>query len=285
MTPSVSVVLRCRDEARHLRTLLADLRAQHTEAPVEIVAVDSGSSDDSVAILERHDVRVHHLDRHRFSYGRSLNTGVQAARGAVVVLISAHCRPCSPDWLARLTEPLASADIVGTFGRQVPEPGMNPIEAVTLARLFPERGPSPVRFSNANAALHRAAVLARPFDEDAPTAEDHLWALGLGPGERLVYTPTAAVTHTHPMSFRHWWQRFYLDGLAASYARHRYRSTMPWEETPATSRGRTGMRVLREILATRRLTALAHLPTYLAARHLAYARGTRDGEQRWGDRS
>jgi glycosyltransferase involved in cell wall biosynthesis len=281
VTPPVSVVVRCRDEGRHLPALLADLRAQQGGATVEIVAVDSGSSDDSVAILERHGVRVRHVARDRFSYGRSLNEGIRAARGEIVVLISAHCRPLSRDWLARLTEPLAAADVAGTFGRQVPEPSVNPIEAVTLARLFPERGPSPVRLSNANAALRRTAVLARPFDEEAPTAEDHLWALGLPPDERLLYVPQAGVTHTHPMSFRHWWQRFYLDGLGASYARLRHGHRMPWEEGPATSRARTAGRVLGRIAAERRPAALAHLPAYLIAR-LAYARGTRDGERRWG---
>jgi len=281
MTPSVSVVLRCRNEGRHLPALLADLRAQRGDAAVEIVAVDSGSSDDSVAVLARHDVRVQHLDRARFSYGRSLNAGIRAARGEVVVLLSAHCRPTSRDWLARLTQPLAAAGVVGTFGRQVPERGVNPIEAVTLARLFPEVGPSPVRFSNANAALRRAAALARPFDEEAPTAEDHLWALGLSPGERLVYVPAAGVTHTHPMSLRHWWRRFYLDGLAASYARHRHGTAMLWEEGAGTSRAHTAAAVLRRIAAERRPGALAHLPAYATARLLAYARGRRDGARRW----
>jgi glycosyltransferase involved in cell wall biosynthesis len=284
MTAPISVVLRCRNEGRHLPALLADLRAQHSDVPVEVVAVDSGSSDDSVAVLARYDVRVQHVDRAHFSYGRSLNEGIRAARGEVVVLLSAHCRPIARDWLARLTAPLAAADVVGTFGRQVPERGVNPIEAVTLARLFPEAGPSPVRFSNANAALRRAAALARPFDEEAPTAEDHLWALGLPPGERLVYVPAAGVTHAHPMSLRHWWRRFYLDGLAASYARHRHGTAMPWEDGAGTPRTHTAAAVLRQIVAERRPAALAHLPGYATARFLAYARGTRDGARRWGGR-
>jgi len=284
MTPAVSVVLRCRDEACHLPALLADLRAQQVgDATIEIVAVDSGSADDSVAILEAHGVAVLRLDPRRFSYGRSLNEGIRAARGEIVVLVSAHCRPCSPDWIAHLVQPLRAADVAGTFGRQVPEPALNPIEAVTLARLFPPHGPSPVRFSNANAALRRATVLARPFDEEAPTAEDHLWALGLAPGERLVYVPAAAVIHTHPMSLGHWWRRFYLDGLAASYAQHRHGGAMVWEEAPAGPRGRTATRVLRA-MARHRPTALLSLPAYLTARHLAYGRGRRDGERRWGRR-
>src|SRR5439155_463081 len=97
----------------------------------------------------------------------------------------------------------------------VPVPGINPIEAIAMERNFPSTPPAGVRFSKANGALRRAAVVARPFDEDIPAAEDHLWACGIGRDERIVYVPEAAVGHSHPMTFREWRFRFYINGLAA----------------------------------------------------------------------
>src|SRR5207247_1262498 len=74
--------------------------------------------------------------------------------------------------------------------------------------------------------LRRAAVLARPFDEEIAIAEDHLWARGVA--ERIVYVPEAVVAHSHPMRLAVWRARFYAHGLAAEYARRRRGVELPW---------------------------------------------------------
>src|SRR5207244_3486701 len=169
-------------------------------------------------VLARHGVRVEHLPPESFTFGRALNRGAALAGADVVVFLSAHCRPCGREWLAALAAPFADRAVVATFGRQVPVPGVNPIEAIALARIFPPVPPAGVLFSNANGAVLRAAVLARPFDEEIPAAEDHLWACGVAPDERIVYVPAAQVAHSHPMTGREWRFRFYINGLAAEYA-------------------------------------------------------------------
>src|SRR5256885_17215200 len=82
-------------------------------------------------------------------------------------------------------------------GRQVPVRGVNPIEALTTNRNFPPAPPPGVLFSTANGAIRRAAVLARPFDEEIAIAEDHLWARGVA--ERIVYVPEAGGAHRPPL--------------------------------------------------------------------------------------
>src|SRR5205823_2309858 len=90
------------------------------------------------------------------------NRGAALARGALVVYLSAHCRPLGRDWLARLLAPLADPQVVASFGRQVPVPGINPIEALTTARNFPPAPPPGVLFSTANGAVRRAPRRRRP---------------------------------------------------------------------------------------------------------------------------
>ena len=125
--PAVSIVIRCRDEAAHLGAVLERVLAQRDAPPFEVVALDSGSTDGTLELLARHPVRTERLAGEGWSYGRALNAGARAARGAVVVYLSAHCCPLPADWLARLVEPFDDPAVVATFGRQVPVPGVNPM--------------------------------------------------------------------------------------------------------------------------------------------------------------
>jgi len=172
MTPEVSIVIRCRDEARHLGGVLDAVLGQRGAPPFEVLALDSGSRDGTLELLARRPVRVERVPREGWTYGRALNAGAARARGAIVVYLSAHCRPLDDGWLARLGAPLADPAVIATFGRQVPVPGVNPIEAITTARNFPPAPPAGVLFSTANgAARHGFRVAARP----RPTAS-RAWA-------------------------------------------------------------------------------------------------------------
>src|SRR5439155_381163 len=98
--PEVSIVIRCRDEARHLGPVLEAVLGQEGAPAAEVVALDSGSHDGTLALLARYPVRVEHLEH--FSYGAALNRGAALAQGALLVYLSAHCRPMSlAVWRAR----------------------------------------------------------------------------------------------------------------------------------------------------------------------------------------
>jgi rhamnosyltransferase len=280
-TGAITVLIRCRNEARHLGPVLEAVRAQERVADFEVLALDSGSSDGTLDILARHRVRVERLPLGEFSFGHALNVGTELAHGDLVVYLSAHCRPAGPGWLAALVAPFTDPSVVASYGRQLPVPGMNPIEALTTARLFPSAPPAGVSFSNANAAVRCSAVRARPFDEDIPAAEDHLWACGLAPGERIAYVPEAAVYHSHPMTFAEWRFRFYINGLAAAYADHRGLA-MPWSGDVITRRAGAFLRLAGTLMREGEVRAILRLPSYALARTICYRRGVREGRRRYG---
>jgi glycosyltransferase involved in cell wall biosynthesis len=82
----VSVILPARDEAASLARILPDLRARFPAA--EIIVVDDGSTDTTVAICEGAGVRV---ISHRYSLGNgaAIKTGARAAGGDVLVFMDA----------------------------------------------------------------------------------------------------------------------------------------------------------------------------------------------------
>ena len=74
---TVSIVIRALNEAEHLPALFSGLLRQ-TRQPDQVILVDSGSVDDTVAIARAHGAEVVHIAPAEFSFGRALNLGCAA---------------------------------------------------------------------------------------------------------------------------------------------------------------------------------------------------------------
>ncbi|MFM6205689.1 glycosyltransferase family 2 protein, partial [Planktothrix sp.] len=93
-----SLVLRCYNEEQHIGRLLSGI-LQQTLQDYEIIVVDSGSTDATVAIACRYPIKLLSIQPQEFSFGRALNLGCQAATGDIIVTASAHVYPVYRDWL------------------------------------------------------------------------------------------------------------------------------------------------------------------------------------------
>ncbi len=190
-----SVIIRARDEARSIgRTL--DLLSAQTVAH-EVVVVDSGSSDGTQAIAREHGARVVEMSADDFTFGRSLNLGVRAARAPVVVALSAHAFPRTQEWLERMVAHLDDPAVACASGEAVDErfrPLSGPVRQ-DLPRLesWPFWG-----YSNAAGGFRVSLWERRPFREDLPGAEDREWSRwALGEGHVCVLDPELVVDHDH----------------------------------------------------------------------------------------
>lgn len=215
----VSVVIRTFNEQAHLRRTLSAVLAQRDVEP-EVIVVDSGSTDETVAIAREFPVTLITLAREEFSYGRALNRGFAASSAPFVVSLSAHALPLDRYWLRNLVRPLAAAHVVGVVGKTLPHPDCNPFDRRGLLRQygverrFLAEGSTP-SFSNANSVVRRSAWAEDPFDEDLPYSEDALWARRqMGRGRALVYAPDAAVYHSHNETTRQLRARFWNESRA-----------------------------------------------------------------------
>lgn len=102
--PEYSVILPAKNEAAGLDTVLPKLREAAPGA--EIIVVDDGSTDDTLAVCGRHGVRV---ISHRYSIGNgaAIKTGARAARGDVLILMDAdgqHAPEDIPRLVAKFRE-------------------------------------------------------------------------------------------------------------------------------------------------------------------------------------
>jgi rhamnosyltransferase len=228
----ISVVIPVKDGGEDLRRCLAGIAIQRVEDEVEVVVVDSGSTDGSVEVARAAGARVHEIAPHEFNHGATRNLGVSLARGDLLAFTSQDAHAAGPAWLEHLTAPLRDDErVAGVYGRQVAHEDAKPPERFFLDFVY---GPRPrmqraarreelsmdtTLFSNANSAIRRSVFEEFPFVDDIIMSEDQEWSQRvLLAGYTLVYEPRAAVRHSHPYTVPQAFRRFFDSGVSAERA-------------------------------------------------------------------
>jgi glycosyltransferase involved in cell wall biosynthesis len=198
-----SIVIRTYNESRWLGEALEACRRQDdSRFTYEIVIVDSGSTDDTLAIAEKHGARVTHIKKSDFTFGRSLNVGCEAAEGRFLVFISGHCIPVGDQWLANLVAPLDDGRCAFTYGRQIGREGVTKFsEEQLFLKYFPEHSAIPQEgffCNNANSAVRADIWEQYRFDEEVTGLEDMVLGKQLvADGHKIGYVAEAPVVHLH----------------------------------------------------------------------------------------
>ena len=216
--PDVSIIIRTLNEERYLPDLLSGIQRQQTSFSHEVVLIDSGSTDNTIDIAVKFSCRILHITREEFSFGRSLNRGCAAARGAYFVFISGHCIPCDQYWLQNLVQPLSEGHINYCYGRQVGGPQTNWSECQIFAKYFPEESSIPQKgfyCNNANSAITAGDWASFKFDEELTGLEDMHLAKRLVADSGLVgYQADASVYHIHHENWQQVQRRFEREAIA-----------------------------------------------------------------------
>lgn len=223
METRIGILIRTKNEAKDLPKALELIRQQSLK-PTEIIVVDSGSTDGTVEIVKQQsDIDLIQISPQEFTFGRSLNIGLQSAKGDIVVSLSAHAFPCDRDWLKHLVKHFDNPQVAGVYGKQVPQPdAWSPVQRDYSEyygdRLRYQTNPEKLNdcsFSNANSAIRRQCWEKRLFDETLTGNEDQEWATAmLKRGYTIVYDPQAAVYHSHNEPLLKVYQRTYREALA-----------------------------------------------------------------------
>lgn len=184
----------------HLPRLLEGI-SQQTLTGVEVILVDSGSTDDTVKIALSFGAKIVHIKPEDFTFGRSLNMGIGAAVHEYLVFASAHVYPVYPDWLERLLEPLADSQIAVSYGKQRGPDTARFSEQQVYYQWYPEKSDfcqlSPF-CNNANAAIRRSLWEKNPYDEGLTGLEDLAWAKRvIEQGYSVAYVAEAEIIHVH----------------------------------------------------------------------------------------
>ncbi|MBA3301284.1 MAG: glycosyltransferase [Thermoleophilaceae bacterium] len=224
----ISIVVPVRNGGEDLRRLLDSIARQEVNEEVEVVVVDSSSTDGSAELARSRGAKVHVIALEEFNHGATRNLGVSLSRGDPVVFTSQDAYADDEHWLVRLTD---IGSFAGVYGRQLAHHEATPPERYFLDFLY---GPEPreqraasaselsmatTLFSNANAAVRRRYLEQFPFAGDIIMSEDQEWSRRvLLAGHALRYEPGAAVRHSHPYTVGSAFRRFFDSGVSAERA-------------------------------------------------------------------
>lgn len=218
MRQTCSIVIRCYNEEQHIGRLLEGI-IQQTVKDVEVILVDSGSTDATVAIAQSiYPIKLISLKPEEFSFGRALNIGCQAASNDLIVIASAHVYPVYQDWLENLLTPFENTDIALVYGKQEGNEVSKYSEQQVFAQWFPERSSwqqlHPFS-NNANAAIRRSLWEKLPYDEELTGLEDLDWAKKAQKlGYQIAYNADAVIVHVHDEPPNRIYNRYRREAIA-----------------------------------------------------------------------
>lgn len=279
--PCVSIVVPTRNPGpSRFRRLLESLRGQR-DVDVEVVVVDSASTDGTERLLTLADVCVA-IDPSQFDHAWTRNLGVAKSSGAVVVFLTHDAIPRSDTSIATLTRPIVEEVAVASYGRQMAGEDASILERVAREIAY---GPEDrvqggahadlgdVRtywFSNVASAVQRAAFDAvGGFEGPTLFNEDMVLAARLiGEGHVIRYVAGAEFEHHHDYTGVQVLKRYFDNAVSMCFA--------PQPLRTARSLG-YGRRLLtaqvRAIVQAQAIGALPALMSHTTAKLVGYRLG------------
>ena len=213
----VSVIVRTCNEQDHIGRLLEGVFGQ-TIKNLEVILVDSGSTDDTLKVSSQFPVQIYEIKPEEFSFGRSLNLGCKKSVGDFLILASAHVYPVYKDWIEKLITPFNDSNVVLVYGKQRGNHATRYSEHRIFERWFPNESnffQDQPFCNNANAAIRRKTWLKLPYDESLLGLEDLDWAKrAMKLANRIVYAAEAEVVHVHNETPSSIYNRYRREALA-----------------------------------------------------------------------
>ncbi len=212
----ISVVIPVKNGEAWIESCLNAIQAQTLYHKTEVVIIDSGSTDRTIELLSKYNVKLIQIAPESFNHGLTRNLGVEHSSGEYVVMTVQDARAVNNKWLENLLAGFEMADnVAGVCGMQIvphdadknpadwyrpmsePKPVVYRFDNAAFHMLSPEQKKAVCGWDDVT-AMYRKAVLKKipfrktGFAEDAQWAKDAYLA-----GYTLVFNPIATVYHYH----------------------------------------------------------------------------------------
>ena len=217
MSPVCSIVIRAFNEESHISRLLDGISHQSVK-DVQVILVDSGSTDRTVQIAKERGAEIVNIAPKEFTFGRSLNKGIARAEAPIIVIASAHVYPVYPDWLSKMIEFFKDPSIALVYGKQRGSESSHFSEQQIFLHWYGEitQNPQDHPFcNNANAAIRKSLWELHHYDEKLPGLEDLEWAKWANDNHHsIAYCAEAEIIHVHDESSKGIQNRYMREGMA-----------------------------------------------------------------------
>lgn len=220
--PDITVGIPTRNAGPSFRRLLESVHTQKTSLAVEVIALDSGSTDGTLGLLHDYGVRVIPIDQATFNWGAVRERLFEEARGGIVANLSQDAIPAREDWLENLIRPLEDEKVGVSSGSSIPDPDRefpqfqwekNGYYYFTreIAHFVAKHGKG---LSFGNAAVPRRVWEELHVDPQA-TGEDFQFQIKLREaGYEMAFPQDAPVLHHHNYRLKAVYRRCRNEGMA-----------------------------------------------------------------------
>ncbi len=221
--PEISIIIPTKNGALLIDRVLQAVFTQKTSFSYEVIIIDSGSTDETLQLVQRYPVRICRIPPEDFSHSRTRNYGAKLSFAHhYIVFINQDAVPCGELWLDKLVESIefepgikavcateliegkAYYNISGVASyvfRSVNTKGIHIIAAHILEKLpdlpkWQRRALFP--FTSVCAMFDKQHFMNHSFDENVLWGEDLHWAVcNSREGYASGCTTLACVYHHH----------------------------------------------------------------------------------------
>jgi rhamnosyltransferase len=201
---------------------LSSLRNQTLQVTLEIIVLDSASTDNSCDIARSYGAKIIHISEGTFNHGLTRNTGVQHASGELIYLTVQDAWIGSSDMLEKMASHFKDTTVMGVMGHQaIPhekdknpclwyrpysEPGVTEKVVADIDKfnsLPTDQQQALVAWDDVVAMYRKSALMQQPF-EKTDFAEDWIWSYqALQKGWKLLDDSSLVVYHYHHHAYRY----------------------------------------------------------------------------------
>jgi len=222
MGKGVTIIIPTYNGGRIFSKCLEMIGRQDYGGEIELIIVDSGSTDGTVESAERAGALIKVIDRRRFHHANTRNEAVLLAKFNTVVFTVQDAVPCSTSWLSDLERSLLETGVAAVYTDQIPHDDASPyarfeiesirkarggrqkiqqIESLEAFKKMPyDEAYRSIGLDNVCAIYRKELLMNIPFPE-VDFAEDMAWAFkNMLLGHRLMYQPDIKVKHSHNRS-------------------------------------------------------------------------------------
>lgn len=218
----ITILIPLKNGERFIHEVLTGIFDQDCHHSFEVILIDSGSTDQTIAIARQFPARLIEIPPESFNHGETRNLGLKLSdpETEFIVFLSQDATPYGRDWLSHLIAPFAEDErVAGVFSRHIPRSrasiatvrqlveGTQTGGELRLVKQMPDSLAEYrdnltyyIWFSNTSSAVRRRVFEKHPFKK-VDFAEDAVWADEiLRAGYKIVYEPSSIVIHSHNYS-------------------------------------------------------------------------------------
>jgi len=226
-----SLIIPTKNGGPLFRQLVSALARQQRWDKVDFVVIDSGSTDETVAVARDAGARIIEIPPAEFNHGATRDRAISASLSEIVLLMVQDALPRDDRTVVTLVSCFDDPAVAGAYARQLPQPDADVLTCRNLnnwltGRLRREERASSgddwylalspmdkylfCNFDNVCSAVRKSVWAEHPFGQ-INFGEDIDWAERvLRAGWKIIYEPEAAVVHSHDRPLSYEYKRTYV---------------------------------------------------------------------------